>query len=488
MEFEAVIGLEVHAQLATASKIFCPCRAKPATGLSVGESDANLYTCPVCAGLPGALPVLNRKAVKYAVMAGLATECTVRTESVFARKNYFYPDLPKGYQISQFDRPICEKGRLLINTSTGCREIGITRIHMEEDAGKNVHLSGYSLVNLNRAGVPLIEIVSEPEMKSAEEAVAYLRALHEIVIFLGICDGNMQEGNFRCDANVSVRPHGSPVLGTRTEIKNINSFRFIEKAIDFEIRRQIEVVKSGAKVVQETRSYDPARNVTQTLRSKEEAQDYRYFPEPDLPPIQVPADWLSEIQQHLPELPAQMRQRFQKNYGLKPQEAAAITASRALAAFFDRTVQLLGGRAAKAAANWITGEVLRLVNEAGQQIESSRITPQHIAALVELTATEIPGTEPLVSSTGAKQALAEAFATGEAIQEIVERLGLKQVSDSGAMESAVEKIIAGFPDQVAEYRSGKEKVLGFLVGQVMKQSGGKANPSVAQELLKKKLS
>ena len=486
-QFEAVIGLEVHAQLSTESKIFCGCRARLPEGVSVADIPPNSNTCPVCTAQPGALPVLNQKVVEYAVLAGLATNCEINPLNIFARKNYFYPDLPKGYQISQYDRPICEHGFLNIDAGAGARKIGITRIHMEEDAGKNLHFSGYSLVNLNRAGVPLIEIVSEPDMRTAEEAGTYLRALHAIVTTLGICDGNMQEGNFRCDANVSVRLQGSKEFGTRCEIKNVNSFRFVEKAIEFEIKRQIGIVSSGGRVVQETRSYDAAKNVTYSLRSKEEAQDYRYFPDPDLMPVRVLPSRIDELRAQLPELPEQKRTRFMENFGLSAYDAGALTGSSGLSKFFEATLREVeaAGMPAKTAgkpvANWLTGEVSRLLNEEGLEISQSRLEPTHLATLEQLAISNV------VSSTGAKQALNAAWKSGESIQVIVDRDGLKQVSDTGALDPIVEKVIAAFPGQVAEYRAGKEKILGFLVGQVMKQSGGKANPALLQERLKKKL-
>lgn len=486
-EFEAVIGLEVHCQLSTESKIFCGCRARLPSGQSVADIEANSNTCPVCTGQPGALPVLNRKVVEYAIKAGLATHCRIQRRNVFARKNYFYPDLPKGYQISQYELPICEKGHLDIETSAGKRRVGITRIHMEEDAGKNIHHPGYSVVNLNRAGVPLIEIVSEPEMKTPEEAGAYLRALHAVVTYLGICDGNMQEGNFRCDANVSVMPKGSTQFGTRVEIKNVNSFRFIEKAIEYEIARQIEVVKAGGRVVQETRTYDSARGVTLSMRSKEEAMDYRYFPDPDLIPVQIDDEWIERVRGTIPELPEQKRARYMAELGLTSHDAGVLTGSQALATYFEEAVRELSSagadlkQTAKPAANWITGEILRLLNEEGIEVETTKLRPRHVAEIVRLTVGQV------ISSSGAKQVVAAVWKTGEDVGAVVEREGLKQVSDTSALEPVVDKIIAANPNQAAEFRGGKEKVLGFFVGQVMKQTGGKANPALLQELIRKKL-
>ena len=486
-EFEAVIGLEVHCQLATETKIFCGCKARMPEGKSVAEVEVNSNTCPICAGHPGTLPVLNQRVVEFAIKAGLATHCEINQKNIFARKNYFYPDLPKGYQISQFDRPICEKGWLNIETRSGSKKIEIQRIHMEEDAGKNIHMSGFSLVNLNRAGVPLIEIVSEPQMKTSEEAGAYLRALHAVVTYLGICDGNMQEGNFRCDANVSVMPKGSQVFGTRAEVKNVNSFRFVEKAIDYEIARQISVIQSGGRVVQETRNYDSAKNITVSLRSKEEAHDYRYFPEPDLLPVQIDSAWIQELKEALPELPEQKRSRLVSELGLSAYDAGVLTGSQSLAEFFEKVVKDLveGGMdlkvAAKPAANSITGEVARLLNEEGIEITQSRLTPRHIADGVRLVQNQT------LSNTGAKQVIAAAWKSGDPVASIVEVLGLKQVSDSGSLDPVIDRVIAAFPTQSAEFKSGKDKLLGFLVGQVMKESGGKANPALVGDLLRKKL-
>jgi aspartyl-tRNA(Asn)/glutamyl-tRNA(Gln) amidotransferase subunit B len=482
MEFDAVIGLEVHVQLATNSKIFCSCRARLTDGRSVADVAANSATCPVCTGQPGSLPVLNKKVVEYAVRAGLATGCTINLKNVFSRKNYFYPDLPKGYQISQFDQPICENGFLNIETSRGPKRVHIQRIHMEEDAGKSVHMSGYSLVNLNRAGVPLCEIVSGPDMSTSEEAGAYLRGLYSVVTYLGICDGNLQEGNFRCDANVSVMPKGSKTLGTRAEIKNVNSFRYVEKAIDYEIARQIQVIESGGKIVQETRLYDSDKNITLSMRSKEEAQDYRYFPDPDLMTVELTQSWVDAIK--LPELPEQKKTRLIAEFGLSPQDAVALTSSKSLAGFFEETVALVSGDkklAAKSAANFLAGEITRLANDAGIDISRGKLSARHLADLVRLVL------DSVVSSTGAKQVIGAVWKTGESVDAIVEREGLKQVSDLGSIVPAVDKIIAANPDNVAAYRGGKEKLLGFFVGQVMKETGGKANPALIQELVKKKL-
>lgn len=478
-EFETVIGLEVHVQLSTESKVFSTARSRQ---VSVSEEAVNQNTTPVCAGHPGTLPALNQKAVEYAVKAGLATNCTVNSKSVFARKHYFYPDLPKGYQISQYDLPLCQHGCLDIELGKEgetTKRIGITRIHMEEDAGKNVHLSGFSLVNLNRAGTPLIEVVSEPDMRTPEEAGAYLRKLYSIVTYLGICDGNLQEGNFRCDANVSIRPKGSSKFGTRAEIKNVNSFRFVEKAIEYETERQRQVILSGGKIVQETRLYDSQKNQTFSMRSKEEAEDYRYFPDPDLPPLVIEREWIESFRKQLPELPDQKRDRFMKEFGLSKYDAGVITSSKSMAQFFETAIQ--GGANGKTVANLLTGEASRLLNEAAQDIQASRFEPAHFRDLATLIQ------DKTISVTAAKQILAILFAEGGDVAHIVEKQGLKQVSDTSALEPIIDQIIAANPKQVEEFRSGKEKLLGFFVGQAMKATGGKANPSMLQDLVIKKL-
>jgi aspartyl-tRNA(Asn)/glutamyl-tRNA(Gln) amidotransferase subunit B len=425
--------------------------------------------------------VLNKEVVHFAIRAGLATHCRINQKNVFSRKSYFYPDLPKGYQISQFDLPICEEGHLEIPVETGTKRITIQRIHMEEDAGKNVHMSGFSLVNLNRAGVPLIEIVSGPDMKTSAEAGAYLRALHSIVTYLEICDGNMQDGNFRCDANVSVMPIGSKTFGTRAEIKNVNSFRFVEKAIDYEIARQIEIIKGGGKIVQETRTYDSDKDITISMSSKEEAHDYRYFPEPDLIPLVISDSWIQEIRERLPELPEQRRARYVGQLGLSAYDAGVLTGSKSLAQFFEATVKLLP-LAGKPIANFLTGEVARLINETTLEVHQSRLTPQHLVEIVQLAQ------DGTVSSTGAKQIIVAAWKTGDPVSLIVEKEGLIQVNDVSALEPAIDKVIAASPGQVAQYKAGKDKLLGFFVGQVMKETGGKANPGVLQEIIKRKLS
>jgi aspartyl-tRNA(Asn)/glutamyl-tRNA(Gln) amidotransferase subunit B len=486
-EFEVVIGLEVHVQLATESKIFSPARARH-TGESVADVDVNSSVSPVCAGHPGTLPVLNKKVVDYAIAAGLATQCQIKKKNVFARKHYFYPDLPKGYQISQYDLPICEHGHLDINLSDGSQKrVNIQRIHMEEDAGKNVHLESFSLVNLNRAGVPLIEIVSGADMKTPEEAGAYLRALYAIVTYLGICDGNLQEGNFRCDANVSVMRKGSKEWGTRTETKNVNSFRYVEKAIEYEARRQVDVILAGGKIVQETRTYDPDQDKTISMRSKEEAHDYRYFPDPDLMPLILDDAWIERIRASLPELPEQKRGRYVTDLGLTPYDAGVLTASKELASFFEAAMVTPSAKGqdskkfAKSVSNLLAGEVSRLVNETQTPIELSKLTPQAIARISELLLTNI------ISSTGAKTIIVQTWSHGDSVDAIVDREGLKQVSDLSALDPVIEQVLAANADQVAQFRAGKDKLIGFFVGQVMKATGGKANPALLQDAILRKL-
>lgn len=476
MEYTPVIGLEVHAQLRTDSKIFCGCSTQ--FGL-----EPNVNTCPVCLGMPGVLPVLNRKVVQFTVMMGLATNCRISPNSIFARKNYFYPDLPKGYQVSQYEGPLCQDGWVDIAVDGSVRRIGITRVHMEEDAGKLVHEGAFdsskaSYVDLNRAGVPLMEIVSEPDIRSPEEARIYMQTLRDIVVYLGICDGNMEEGSLRCDANVSVMPEGSHAFGTRTEIKNMNSFRFMQQALEYEIDRQIDVIESGGNVVQETRLFDSDKGVTISMRGKEEAHDYRYFPEPDLVPVRVGQDWIEEIRSSLPELRDQKIRRYVKELGLPDYDAEVLTTETATAAFFEDVVA--AGADAKKASNWVMGEFTRLLKEKGP--EASRITPGQVAAIISLV------DSVAVSGSGAKQVFEEVFTTGRDPMAVVEEKGLAQVSDEGAIEEEVKKILDAHPDEVQQFRDGKEKVLGFFVGQVMKATKGKANPKLVNEVLKKTLS
>ena len=473
--FETVIGLEVHAQLSTNSKLFS---ASP----NHYGNPPNRNINPVCTAQPGALPVLNRQAVELAIRAGLATNCKIREVSVFARKNYFYPDLPKGYQISQFDKPICEEGHLEIEfeNEPGVREskrIGITRIHMEEDAGKSQHMAGFSLVDLNRAGTPLIEIVSEPDFRGPAEAAAYLRKLRAILQYIDVCDGNMQEGNFRCDANVSVRRVGDPKLGTRAELKNINSFRFVEKAIEYEIQRQINVITSGGRVVQETRLYDSAKNVTQSMRSKEEAHDYRYFPEPDLPPLVVSSKWIETVKGSLPELPDAKAVRFVKDFGIPEYDSKVITSTRALAQFYEEAVNASDNEP-KLVSNWLMTEVLRMLKESEKEIEDVPFPAKSLGALVALIK------KGEISSKIAKTVFEEMWASGKDPASIVKEKGLVQVSDPSAIEAAVRKIMASSPKNVEEYRAGKEKLFGFFVGQTMKEMQGKANPAMLNDIVK----
>jgi aspartyl-tRNA(Asn)/glutamyl-tRNA(Gln) amidotransferase subunit B len=483
-EFETVIGLEVHVQLATHSKIFSTARARLDEGKSVSDEAPNSNTTPVCAGHPGSLPAINEKAVLYAIKAGLATGCSINRRSVFARKHYFYPDSPKGYQISQYELPVCEHGVLDIEFGTDgekTKRVGITRIHMEEDAGKSIHASGFSLVNLNRAGIPLVEIVSEPDMRAAEEAGAYLRKLYAIVTSIGICDGNLQEGNFRCDANISIRPKGSDQLGTRTEIKNVNSFRFVEKAIEFEAERQRAVILSGQSIVQETRLYDSNKNQTISMRSKEDAQDYRYFPDPDLPPLVITEKTIDAIRASMPELPDQMRDRFVQTLGLSRYDAGLVVSIGSIARFFEETIQLAGISTAKTVSNLLTGEAMRLINDSGIEITASKFTPRHFADLAKLIA------DKTISVSAAKQVITKLYELGGDVNSIIDAVGLRQVSDLSSLEPIIDQLIAANPKQVEEFRSGKEKILGFFVGQAMKASQGKANPELLQELVIKKL-
>ena len=473
MRFQAVIGLEVHVQLQTNSKIFCGCSTR-------FGAEPNLHTCPVCLALPGALPVLNQQVVEFAIMAGLATSCNISPTNIFARKNYFYPDLPKGYQISQFDRPICLAGHLDIPVGEQSKRIGITRIHMEEDAGKLVHgREGGSGVDLNRAGTPLLEVVSEPDMRSSDEAVAYLKKLYQIVTYLGICDGNMEEGSFRCDANVSVMPIGAEKFGTRAEIKNVNSFKFVKAAIEYEIVRQCELIEDGGTVVQETRLFDPTKGVTRSMRGKEEAHDYRYFPDPDLVPVVISDDWINRVKSELPELPEAKYKRFLSEYSLPEYDADVLTSSRPLADYFEQCARECGN--AKAAANWVMGELTRSLNDSGIAIENSPVFSAQLASLIKL----IDG--GTISGTIAKKVFEELWKNGGDAAAIVEQQGLAQVSDTGAIETAIDQIMAANVGQVEEYRGGKDKVFGFFVGQVMKAMKGKANPAVINDLLKQKL-
>jgi aspartyl-tRNA(Asn)/glutamyl-tRNA(Gln) amidotransferase subunit B len=476
MEWETVIGLEIHAQLATRSKIFSG--SATAYGASP-NTQANL----VDLGYPGVLPVLNGDAVKMAIRFGLATGATIARRSVFARKNYFYPDLPKGYQISQYERPVVEDGSLEIVLEDGGRKtIGITRAHLEEDAGKSLHedFHGLSGIDLNRAGTPLLEIVSEPDLRSAKEAVAYMKKIHTLVRYLGICDGNMQEGSFRCDANVSVRPKGQAEFGTRAEIKNLNSFRFVERAINYEIERQIDVIDSGGKVVQETRLYDPDRGETRSMRSKEEANDYRYFPDPDLLPLAIGEDLIESVRTTLPELPDEKATRFVRDFGLSDYDAGVLTASREMADYYETVVGRLGGQP-KLAANWVMGELSGALNRDNLDVTSSRVGADALAGLL----TRIG--DNTISGKIAKDVFEAMWSEGRDADAIIEAKGLKQITDTSAIERAIDEVMAKNPQQLADFRAGKDKLFGFFVGQVMKATQGKANPAQLNELLKRKL-
>ena len=476
MEWETVIGLEIHAQLATKSKIFSG--AATAYGAT-----PNTQACAIDLGMPGVLPVLNQDVVRMAVKFGLANHCEIARTSVFARKNYFYPDLPKGYQISQYELPVVGLGHIDIELEDGTtKRIGITRAHLEEDAGKSLHedFHGLTGIDLNRAGTPLLEIVSEPDMRSAKEAIAYMKKIHSMVRYLEICDGNMQEGSFRCDANVSIRPKGQHEFGTRTELKNLNSFRFVERAINHEVERQIDIIEGGGSVVQETRLYDPGKDETRSMRSKEEAFDYRYFPDPDLLPLEIDDAFIDAVKTTLPELPDEKKERFMFEFGLSAYEASVLTASRELADFFEATEQASGGDA-KLSANWIMGDWLGALNKAGLEVSESPVTPDMLGGMIQRIS------DDTISGKIAKTVF-EAMWNGEGDADtIIEAKGLKQVTDTGAIEKLIDDVIANNPSQLADYRAGKEKLFGFFVGQVMKASQGKANPGQVNAILKEKL-
>jgi aspartyl-tRNA(Asn)/glutamyl-tRNA(Gln) amidotransferase subunit B len=489
MQWEVVIGIETHAQLSTASKIF--------SGASTRfGAEPNTQACAVDLALPGVLPVMNKGAVERAIRLGLAVGATVAPRSIFARKNYFYPDLPKGYQISQYEIPVVQGGAITIqvpaNEKTGTaayeKTIHLTRAHLEEDAGKSLHedFAGMTGIDLNRAGTPLLEIVTEPDMRSAAEAVAYAKSLHALVVWLGICDGNMQEGSFRCDANVSVRPVGQEQFGTRAEIKNLNSFRFLDEAIQYEVRRQIELIEDGGTVVQETRLYDPDKRETRSMRSKEDAHDYRYFPDPDLMPLVIDAGWIERVKLEMPELPAAMQERFVQQYGLTPYDAAVLTSSKAMAAYFEAVVAKLGASQAKTAANWLMGEVSSQLNRDGLEIGACPVSAAQLALVLQRIA------DGTISNKIAKEiflAIWDEKATDDAAADrIIEAKGLKQISDTGALEAIIDEVLAANPKSVDEYRAGKEKAFNALIGQAMKATKGKANPQQVNELLKKKLS
>ena len=484
MQWEVVIGLETHTQLTTASKIF--------SGAAIQFGAApNTQACPVDLALPGVLPVMNRGAVERAIQFGLAIGATIAEESIFARKNYFYPDLPKGYQISQYEIPVVQGGTVSFamerDGKTEVRTVQLTRAHLEEDAGKSLHedYHGMTGIDLNRAGTPLLEIVTEPDMRSAAEAVAYAKALHSLVTWLGICDGNMQEGSFRCDANVSVRPVGQAEYGTRCEVKNLNSFRFLEEAINHEVRRQIELIEDGGRVVQETRLYDPDKRETRSMRSKEDAQDYRYFPDPDLPPLRIGADWIARVKAAMPELPGAMRTRFMNDFGLSDYDAAVLTQSKALATYYEALVTAAGVSQAKLAANWMMGDVSSALHRAGVEIDAAPVAAGQLALLLARIA------DGTISNKIAKEVFGAMWeaptASATLADDIIDAQGLRQISDSGALETIIDAVLAANQKSVEEFRSGKEKAFNALIGQAMKASKGKANPAQLTELLKKKL-
>ncbi|MDA8214809.1 MAG: Asp-tRNA(Asn)/Glu-tRNA(Gln) amidotransferase subunit GatB [Nitrospiraceae bacterium] len=476
MKYEAVIGLEVHAQMLTDTKMFCGCSTR-------FGSEPNTQTCPVCIGMPGVLPVMNKKALEFTIKTGLATNCKISPYSRFARKNYFYPDLPKGYQISQYELPICEGGYIEIVLDGEAKRIGITRIHMEEDAGKNIHEGSgpYSFVDLNRAGIPLMEIVSEPDIRSPKEAAEYMKKLRTILRYLGVCDGNMEQGSLRCDANVSIRPVGQKEYGTRAEVKNINSFKFVEKAMEYEIKRQIKVVEEGGRVIQETRLWDSNKGITESMRGKEEAHDYRYFPEPDLVPIAADKEWIDEIRSTLPELPDAKRERFISGYGIPEYDADLLTEEKVRAEWFEDAVKA-GGKP-KIVANWIITNIFKRLKEEDKEINETLLKPKHLVSLLSLI------DAGSTSSTMAKTIiLDEIFKSGKMPEDIVKEKGLVQISDAGEIEKAIDEILAKSQKEVERYKSGDEKLIGFFVGQIMKATKGKANPQMVNELLKKKLS
>ena len=474
MMFEAVIGVEVHAQLRTDSKMFCGC------GTTFGLS-ANSQTCPVCLGLPGSLPVINRTAIEMAVRAGLALNCTITANNRFARKNYFYPDLPKGYQISQYEDPICQHGWIEVVVGTVTKRVRVRRAHLEEDAGKNVHGAGTagSRVDLNRAGTPLLEIVTEPDMSSADEVVAYLKGLRDVLMYLDVCDGNMEEGSFRCEPNLSLRPVGQREFGTKVELKNINSFKYVTDAVEYEIKRQTKVLNEGGKIYQETRLWNIDRGETAVMRSKEEAHDYRYFPDPDLVPLQLNEDWIDGFRSSLPELPAVRTHRFITEYGLPEYDAGVITTSKGMADYFESCLKLF--KDPKTVSNWVMGELTRELNNSGTDIAVSPVSPDRLVDLLTMV------DKGVISLKVAREIFPELYRSGKTPQQIVQEKGLTQVSDEGALQKIIDEVLSKNPVQVGQFKEGKQQVLGFLVGQVMKASGGKANPGKVNELLKNKL-
>ncbi len=477
-KYETVIGLEVHVQLGTRTKIFCSCPVE-------FGSLPNTNVCPVCLGLPGALPVMSRQAVESAISAALALGCRINPQSQFARKNYFYPDLPKGYQISQYDQPLAEWGAVNIDVDGQKKRIGVTRVHMEDDAGKSIHdgfrdSDRFTYVDLNRSGTPLIEIVSEPDMRSSDEAYAYLTEVKQIMQYIGVSDCDMEKGQLRCDANVSIRLRGAEKFGTKAEVKNLNSFRYLKMALEYEVERQTEVIEGGGRVEQESRLYNVESGRTVAMRSKEQAHDYRYFPEPDLVPLRVTQHWLNQVQARMPELPAARRERFVTAYNLREYDAQVLSLERATGDYFERAVKLSGD--GRLTANWVVGDLMALLKAAGKSIEDSPVSAEHLGELVALIS------KGELSGKLAKEILPKMFATGETAAAIVEREGLKQISDAGALEKLADTVIAANPKQVEQYRAGKVALLGFLVGQLMKASRGQANPASANEILKQKLS
>lgn len=474
MTYEVVVGVEVHAQLRTQSKMFCGCT-------TTFGSSPNSQTCPVCLGLPGSLPVMNRAAVEMAVRAGLALNCTIGVNNRFARKNYFYPDLPKGYQISQYESPICENGWFEIAVGDNKKRVRIRRAHLEEDAGKNIHETGTSgsLVDLNRAGTPLLEIVTEPDMGSTDEVIAYLKGLRDILMYLEVCDGNMEEGSFRCEPNLSLRPVGQKEFGTKVELKNINSFKVVKDAMEYEIKRQTKVLSEGGKIRQETRSWNIDRGETAVMRSKEEAHDYRYFPDPDLVPLKLDKEWVEGFKLSLPELPAARTRRFVGDYGLPEYDAGILTSSKGIAEYFESCVKLFNQP--KTVSNWVMGELTRELNNSGTDVSASPVPPERLVELLKMV------DQGAISLKVAREIFPEVYSSGKTPEQIVQEKGLTQVSDEGTLDKIIEEVLTKSPVQVAQFKEGKQQVLGFLVGQVMKASGGKANPGKVNELLKKKL-
>ncbi|MGD2158530.1 MAG: Asp-tRNA(Asn)/Glu-tRNA(Gln) amidotransferase subunit GatB [Anaerolineales bacterium] len=480
MQFETVIGLEIHAELETRSKMFCSCRVVDPT-----QTEPNVAVCQVCSGMPGVLPVINQKAVEYALRVALALNCEIATTSIFARKNYFYPDLPKGYQISQYEQPLARYGRLLIRTSEGQREIRVRRVHIEEDTGKLIHIKRngdhYSLVDLNRAGVPLLEIVSEPDLRSPEEARAYATALRTLLRYLKVNSGDMQKGVMRVEPNISLRPVGSSTFGTRTEIKNLNSFRALERALEYEIQRQVDLLRRGEPVIQQTVGWDEVQEVTYPQRTKEQEDDYRYFPEPDLPPLVLSEDWIADVRASLPELPDAKFQRFQEQYGLTEYEADLLVTDGAVADYFEAVLAAVTEVTPKVASNWVIGELFGLMNQAGVGIEALKVTPSTLGGLIHMV---VRGE---INNNTAKTVLAEMFETGQDAESIVEARGLRQISDSAQIAVLVEDVLEENPEQVAQYLAGKEALSQWFFGQVMRVTRGKADPQVVQRVLERQL-